>query len=224
MNSLQQSARSPIMSWLNRMILGGLLGAVLALLLVPDAWAVQATPVSLSFSAVQGGPNPTNQVVTISKSTSRQVGWKAVDDAAWLSAAPSSGSITSSAQVVVAVNVSGLAAGTYSGSLKVTLSKGGSLSIPVTLTVASAISTKAATTATTATLSWAPNMDSDLAGYKVYMGTTSGLYGTPVDVGNVTTYTAGNLTAGTTYYFSVTAYDQSRNESIHSGEVSKSIY
>ena len=116
MNSLQQSARSPIMSWLNRMILGGLLGAVLALLLVPDAWAVQATPVSLSFSAVQGGPNPTNQVVTISKSTSRQVGWKAVDDAAWLSAAPSSGSITSSAQVVVAVNVSGLAAGTYSGS------------------------------------------------------------------------------------------------------------
>jgi len=224
MNSLQQSARSPIMSWLNRMILGGLLGAVLALLLVPDAWAVQATPVSLSFSAVQGGPNPTNQVVTISKSTSRQVGWKAVDDAAWLSAAPSSGSITSSAQVVVAVNVSGLAAGTYSGSLKVTLSKGGSLSIPVTLTVASAISTKAATSATTATLSWAPNVDSDLAGYKVYMGTTSGLYGTPVDVGNVTTYTAGNLTAGTTYYFSVTAYDQSRNESIHSGEVSKSIY
>jgi len=98
------------------------------------------------------------------------------------------------------------------------------LSIPVTLTVASATSTKSTTTVTTATLSWAPNTDSDLAGYKVYMGTTSGLYGTPVDVGNVTTYTAGNLTAGTTYYFSVTAYDQSRNESIHSGEVSKSIY
>ncbi len=224
MNSLHQSARSPIMSWLNRMTLGGLLGAALALLPVPDAWAVQATPVSLTFSAMQGGPNPTSQVVTISKSTSRQVGWKAVDDAAWLSAAPSSGSITSSAQVVVAVNVSGLAAGTYSGSLKVTLSKGGSLSIPVILTVAPATSTKAATAASTATLSWAPNTDSDLAGYKVYMGTTSGLYGTPVDVGNVTTYTAGNLTAGTTYYFSVTAYDQSRNESIHSGEVSKSIY
>lgn len=224
MNSLQQSAHSPIISWLNRMTLGGVLGAALALLLVPDAWAVQASPVSLSFRAVQGGPNPTSQVVTISKSPSRQVGWKAVDDTAWMSAAPSSGTITSSAQVVVAVNVSGLAAGTYSGLLKVTLSKGGSLSIPVTLTVASATSTKAPTAASTATLSWAPNTDSDLAGYKVYMGTTSGLYGAPVDVGNVTTYTAGNLTAGTTYYFSVTAYDRSGNESIHSGEVSKSIY
>jgi hypothetical protein len=80
------------------------------------------------------------------------------------------------------------------------------------------------TTTTTATLSWMPNADSDLAGYKVYMGTSSGRYGTPVDVGNVTTYTAGNLTVGTTYYFTVTAYDQSKNESLHSSEVSKSIY
>ena len=40
-----------------------------------------------------------------------------------------------------------------------------------------------------------PNTDSDLAGTLVYMGTSSGRYGTPVDVGNVTTYTAGNLTA-----------------------------
>ncbi len=224
MNSLQQSALSPMLGRLYRVTLGGLLGAALALLLIPDAWAVQATPVSLNFTAVQGGPNPTSQVVTISKSTSRRVGWKAVDNAAWLSAAPFSGTMTTSDEIVVAVNASGLAAGTYSGSLKVTLSKGGSLSIPVTLTVASATSTKAATTATTAILSWAPNTDSDLAGYKVYMGTLSGLYGTPVDVGNVTTYTAGNLSSGTTYYFSVTAYDQSRNESIHSGEVSKSIY
>lgn len=224
MNSLQQSAHSPIISWLNRMTLGGVLGAALALLLVPDAWAVQASPVSLSFRAVQGGPNPTSQVVTISKSTSRQVGWKAVDNAAWLSAAPSSGTLTSAGQIIVAVNAGGLAAGTYSGSLKVTLSKGGSLSIPVTLTVASATSTKAVTTVTTATLSWVSNTDSDLAGYKVYMGTSSGLYGTPVDVGNVTTYTAGNLSPGTTYYFSVTAYDQSKNESVHSSEVSKSIY
>ena len=37
---------------------------------------------------------------------------------------------------MVAVNASGLAAGTYSGSMKVTLNKGGSLSIPVTLAIA----------------------------------------------------------------------------------------
>ncbi len=47
---------------------------------------------------------------------------------------------------------------------------------------------------------------------------------TPVNVGNVTSYIAGNLKAGTTYFFSVTAYDQSGNESLHSSEVSKSIY
>ncbi|ULA67165.1 MAG: Fibronectin type-III domain-containing protein [Nitrospira sp.] len=224
MNSLQTPVVSPMRGWPFRMAICGLLAWTFALVLIPDAWAVQATPVSLSFTAVQGGPNPTSQVVTISKSTSRQVGWKAADNAAWLSAAPSSGTMTTSGQIAVTVNASGLAAGTYSGSLKVTLSKGGSLSIPVTLMVASAPPTKSVTTTTTATLSWMPNTDSDLAGYKVYMGTSSGLYGTPVDVGNVTTYTAGNLTVGTTYYFTVTAYDQSKNESLHSSEVNKSIY
>ncbi len=96
--------------------------------------------------------------------------------------------------------------------------------IPLTMTVASAASTKSVTAATTATVSWVPHTDSDLAGCKVYMRTSSGLYGTPVDVGNVTTYTAGNLSSGATYYVSVTAYDQSKNESLHSSEVSKRIY
>lgn len=224
MNSLQPPAVSPMLGWLLRMTIGGLLAWAFALVPVSDVWAVESTPAALSFTAVQGGPNPTSQVVTISKSTTRQVGWKAVDNAAWLSAAPSSGTMTGSGQITVAVNTNGLAAGTYSGSLKVTLSKGGSLSIPVTLTVASATSTKPVTTVTTATLSWMPNADSDLAGYKVYMGTSSGRYGTPVDVGNVTTYTAMNLSAGTTYYFVVTAYDQNKNESLYSSEVSKSIY
>lgn len=221
---MQGSAISTMLDWICRMTVVGLLVLAFALLPVADALAVEATPVSLNFTAVQGGPNPANQAVTVSKSTSRQVSWKAVDNASWLSAAPSSGTMTKSGQIVVAVNANGLAAGTYSGSMKVTLSKGGSVSIPVTLTVASATSTKAVTTVTTATLTWMPNTESDLAGYKVYMGNASGVYGTPVDVGNVTTYAVGNLASGTTYYFSVTAYDQSKNESVYSSEVSKSIY
>jgi hypothetical protein len=48
-------------------------------------------------------------------------------------------------------------------------------------------------------------------------------YATKVDVGNVTTYTVTNLTSGQTYYFSVTAYDTSNNESAFSSEVSKKI-
>jgi len=42
-------------------------------------------------------------------------------------------------------------------------------------------------------LAWDPNTESDLAGYKVYYGTTSGKYGTPIDAGNVTTYTLTGL-------------------------------
>jgi hypothetical protein len=81
-----------------------------------------------------------------------------------------------------------------------------------------------------ATLSWDPpttNEDgtplTDLAGYKIYYGTSSGNYSQSVDVGKVTTYTAGNLTEGVTYYFAATAYDISTNESKYSNEVSKTI-
>ena len=70
------------------------------------------------------------------------------------------------------------------------------------------------------TLSWDPNSESDLGGYKVYYGTASRTYGTPIDVGNVTTYPLAGLTQGQTYFITVTAYDQSKNESSYSNEVS----
>ena len=73
-----------------------------------------------------------------------------------------------------------------------------------------------------ATLRWAPNTESDLAGYKVYYGTESRNYTNVIDVGNVTTYKITNLQAGT-YYFAVTAYDTSGNESAYSEEVSKTF-
>ena len=66
-----------------------------------------------------------------------------------------------------------------------------------------------------ATLSWDANTESDLAGYKVYMGASSGNYPTVYDVGNVTTYTVGNLVSGT-FYFVVTAYDSDKNVSPYS--------
>ena len=74
-----------------------------------------------------------------------------------------------------------------------------------------------------ATLQWAANSEPDLAGYKVYQGTTAGSYGLPIDVKNVTTYTISNLQAGLTYSFSITAYDLNGNESYPSDEVSKYI-
>jgi len=71
-------------------------------------------------------------------------------------------------------------------------------------------------------LAWDPNAESNLAGYKVYVGTASSVYGTPVDVGLVTTFEVINLTKGQTYYFAVTAYN-SAGESGDSNEVSKTI-
>lgn len=86
-----------------------------------------------------------------------------------------------------------------------------------------------------AVLSWDPpttNVDgtplTDLAGYIVYYGTTPGNYNTMVDVGLTSTpstpaYTVGNMIEGNAYYFAVTAYDASGNESGFSNEVFKTI-
>jgi hypothetical protein len=70
------------------------------------------------------------------------------------------------------------------------------------------------------TLAWSPNSESDLAGYKLYYGTASHSYGSPIILGNKTTYTVSGL-GTTTYYFAVTAYNTSGKESGFSAEVSK---
>lgn len=74
-----------------------------------------------------------------------------------------------------------------------------------------------------AILSWTPNTDSDLAGYKVYYGTVSRRYGAPITVGNQTAYTVTGLGLGT-YYFVLTAYDAAGNESAFSNEISKTFF
>ncbi|WP_413935942.1 fibronectin type III domain-containing protein [Nitrospira sp. BLG_1] len=79
-----------------------------------------------------------------------------------------------------------------------------------------------------AQVSWTANTEPDLAGYKVYYGTSSGVYTTVIDVGLTATpatpsHTIYNLTKGVTYYFNVTAYDTSNNESGFGTEVSKLV-
>jgi hypothetical protein len=63
----------------------------------------------------------------------------------------------------------------------------------------------------------------DLQGYRVYIGTSSAAYGAPIEVGNVTEHRVENLESGGTYYFAVTAYDASGNESVFSNEVFKDV-
>lgn len=86
-----------------------------------------------------------------------------------------------------------------------------------------------------AVLSWNANTESDIAGYRIYYGTSvradgcpPGGYSNTIDVAKTATpnkpaYTFKNLVNGTTYYFSITSYDQANNESCFSPEMKKII-
>ena len=72
------------------------------------------------------------------------------------------------------------------------------------------------------TLAWDAITQPELAGYKVYVGTSSRNYGAGTNVGIVTQYTVTGLGPGT-YYFAVTAYDATGRETGYSNEVSETI-
>jgi chitodextrinase len=78
-----------------------------------------------------------------------------------------------------------------------------------------------------ASLAWDAVTAPALSGYRVYFGTAPGTYlqalGLGISVGNVTTFTVTGLTSGTRYYFVVTDFDTSGNESLYSNEVFKDI-
>lgn len=59
----------------------------------------------------------------------------------------------------------------------------------------------------------------DLAGYRVYYGKESAAYSSVVDVGSLPSCSIGDLGVGN-WFFAVTAYDTSGNESGFSDEVS----
>jgi hypothetical protein len=135
-----------------------------------------------------------------------------------------SSSNTGLATISNAAGSNGLATSIAAGSTTITATSG-SVSGTATLTVT------AITTTGSAIVSWnAPTTNADgtpltdLAGYKLYYGTSSGNYTSMINVGNAATYTytINNLARGT-YYFAVTAYDTQNNESSYSNEVSGTI-
>jgi hypothetical protein len=70
------------------------------------------------------------------------------------------------------------------------------------------------------TLAWNPPIGWNVDGYRVYYGTSSGNYTNTVDVGTNWYVTVDGLVAGTTYFFSVAAYDNDGLESPDSDEIS----
>ena len=179
-------------------------------------------PASLSFSGTAGGANPLAQTINLLNPTGGTLSWTMTESAPWLALNITTGTTTTETdQISASVGISGLSAGTYSTIISVTASDASNSPqpIPVSLT----LSQPTATTTGSAGLSWTANTETDLAGYKVYIGTQSGLYNTPITLGTVAAYTAMNLASGKTYYFCISAFDSAGNDSPCSAEVSKPI-
>jgi hypothetical protein len=181
-------------------------------LTVNPATLVSITVTPSNPSITQGANQQFTATGTFSDSTTQNL----TAAVTWNSSAAGVASISNAA------GSKGLATAVAPGTTTITAVSGG-VSGSATLTVTAITVTKSAT------LAWnAPTTNTDgtsltdLAGYKIYYGTSSGNYATSVNVGNVTTYTINNLSTGT-YYFAVTAYDSSAVESYYSNQVSKTF-
>lgn len=72
-------------------------------------------------------------------------------------------------------------------------------------------------------LAWDPNAEPDVAGYRLQYGTVAGVYPNAVDAGSATSVTVSGLNQGTTYHFSVVAYNTAGQASPASDPVSYTV-
>ncbi|MBA7504696.1 hypothetical protein ES706_03350 [subsurface metagenome] len=85
--------------------------------------AISFSPSNLSFSAVAGGANPTNETLEIWNSGGGMLNWTLTDDAAWLSENATGGSSTGvndTTLVTVSANMTGMSPGDYSANMTIT--------------------------------------------------------------------------------------------------------
>ncbi len=186
---------------------------------------ISQSPTVLTFSAEEGAPTLDSQLLNIQNTGGSTLSWSLLENASWLHLGATSGTTTTETDSVnVSVDTNGLAAGSYSATVSVVAQDASNspVQVPVSLTIAAA--PPPPPTDTSATLSWDPNTEEDLAGYNVYVGMAPGDYDPPTHVGTVTSHEIQNLTPGYTYYFTVTAIDTAGNESPKPPERSKSIY
>ena len=100
---------------------------------------VYVSPDSLAFNAIEEGENPPAQTLELCNRGSGAVDWSLTDDnTAWLSEAPTSGSLGEGEceDVTVSVDVTGMEAGDYSAAITITGSA--ELQVPVSLHIESA--------------------------------------------------------------------------------------
>ena len=98
---------------------------------------LNVSPSSLAFSAEAGGANPADQTLLVEDSQDGAVGWTGTvftsDGGAWLALSSNSG--TTPTKPSVSVDITGLAAGSYTGQVSVAASGGNPTVVAVTLEV-----------------------------------------------------------------------------------------
>ncbi|KAF0144039.1 MAG: hypothetical protein FD156_2196 [Nitrospirae bacterium] len=104
---------------------------------LPGYTTMTVSPLALSFEAEEGGTTPPMQDLTITNSGEGILNWIATSDSNWLTLSQTTGvtdNITPSI-LSLGIKMAGLAAGTYSGAVKITADSGATDTITVTLTV-----------------------------------------------------------------------------------------
>ena len=97
------------------------------------------SPSSFSFTAEEGGANPSDQTLSIWNAGTETLNWSVSDDAAWLSLDPTSGSSTGETDTVtLSVDISGMSAGDYDADITITApgATNTPVTVPVSLTIA----------------------------------------------------------------------------------------
>lgn len=105
--------------------------------------------------------------------------------------------------------------------VRLLLKKSAPLTLPLVLGGVLFSGTKA--DAQSVTLTWDPSPTSTVVGYRLHYGTTSGDYPNKVTLSKNTLHTLNGLTAGTRYFFVVTAFTDSGLESDFSNRVDYTI-
>jgi hypothetical protein len=174
---------------------------------------LDSVPPTVSIASPSNGSSTTSATISVAGSASDDVG---VVGVSWRNSS---------------TNASGTASGTANWTASGVALQSGANTIVVTARDAAGNTRNAQIAVTftppnqnTAALSWDPNVESDLAGYRIYYGLASGTYlqqkGNGLQISS-NAYTVVGLNSSTRYYFAITAVDIAGNESDYSNEVFK---
>jgi hypothetical protein len=94
---------------------------------------IKTSPVTLSFTAVQGDSNSSSQIISISNTGGGVLTWSASENVSWLAISSTSG--TGNGSITATATTGTLIAGTYNALITVNAASATPVSIPVTFTV-----------------------------------------------------------------------------------------